>query len=137
MRAGRRFGPLLRCKGVVAAGLTALPALFALSTGTPAIAATSAHQKPKPPVRYVQVSNSATCAPDSFCTVTATCPSGNVVTGGGITADNFVSSGVYVYETQPTSATTWRGTIRNASAITFHVSTKAVCARRPGVKHHF
>jgi hypothetical protein len=48
MRAGRRFGPLLRCKGVVAAGLTALPALFALSTGTPAVAATSAHQKPKP-----------------------------------------------------------------------------------------
>ncbi|MFK4146945.1 hypothetical protein [Streptomyces sp. NPDC004065] len=80
------------------------------------------------------MSNSATCAPDSFRTVTATCPPGTVVTGGGITADNFVSSGVYVYETQPTSATAWRGTIRNTTGITFQVITKAVCASVPGVK---
>ncbi|MGV9567329.1 hypothetical protein [Streptomyces sp. NPDC003480] len=116
----------------MAAGLTALPALFAVSAGTPALAAAPAHQKEgRSSVRYVQVSNTQTCTPDSFCTVTATCPSGTVVTGGGITADNFISSDVYVYETQPTSATTWRGTIRNASTFTFHVTVKAVCIRLP------
>lgn len=39
MRAGHRFSPFRGYRGVVAAGLTALPALLALSTGTPASAA--------------------------------------------------------------------------------------------------
>ncbi|GGX78905.1 hypothetical protein GCM10010510_24820 [Streptomyces anandii JCM 4720] len=134
MRAGRRLNPLPRYKGVWAAGLTALPALLALGTAAPALAAVPAHHKvaTPPPVHYQQVSNTATCGADSFCTVTVTCPRGTLVTGGGITTNTFISSGVYVYETAPVNSTTWRGTIRNATQSTFPVTVKAVCARSQG-----
>ncbi|KPI34135.1 hypothetical protein OV450_6046 [Actinobacteria bacterium OV450] len=115
----------------MAVGLTALPALLALSAGTPVLAATS--KDAQPPVRYVQVSNTQSCAPDTFCTFTATCPTGTVVTGGGVSVTPFVSSGVYLYETEPSSNTSWVGTVRNASAFPVQVTVKAVCARLPGV----
>lgn len=59
-------------------------------------------------------------------------PRGTLVTGGGITTNTFISSGVYVYETAPVNSTTWRGTIRNATQSTFPVTVKAVCARSQG-----
>lgn len=134
MRAGHRFRPFPRYRGVVAAGLTAVPALLALSTGTPAGAATSDHEKDvKQPVRYTQVSNTQTCNPDGLCTFTATCPSGTVVTGGGVSETPLISSGVYLMESEPTSNRTWRGTIRNASSFPVTVTVTAICARIPGV----
>ncbi|MES9520204.1 hypothetical protein [Streptomyces capoamus] len=118
----------------MAAGLTALPALLALSTGTPASAATSADQKEaKQPVRYVQVSNTQTCNPDGLCTLTATCPSGTVVTGGGVSETPLISSGVYLMESEPSGNRTWRGTIRNASQFPVTVTVTAICVRLPGV----
>ncbi|MGW1987907.1 hypothetical protein ACWCPJ_36575 [Streptomyces collinus] len=133
MRAGRRFRPLPRYKGVWATGLAALPALLALSTATPAAAAATVHPKPQQPVRYVQVSNTQTCSPDGLCTITATCPSGTVVTGGGVSETPLISSGVYLMETEPTSSRTWRGTLRNASQFPVQVTVTAICARIPGV----
>ncbi|MFF7240024.1 hypothetical protein [Streptomyces collinus] len=133
MRAGRRFSPLPRYQGVWAAGLAALPALIALSAATPAAAAVPAHHKAQQPVRYAQVSNTQTCNPDGLCTITATCPSGTVVTGGGVSETPLVSSGVYLMESEPTSNRTWRGTLRNASQFPVQVTVTAVCARIPGV----
>ncbi|MER6474274.1 hypothetical protein [Streptomyces collinus] len=134
MRAGRRFSPLSRHRGMWAAGLAALPALVALGTATPAMAAAPAHhQQARQPVRYVQVSNTQTCNPDGLCTITATCPSGTVVTGGGVSETPLISSGVYLMESEPTSSRTWRGTLRNASQFPVQVTVTAVCARIPGV----
>ncbi|MER6472456.1 hypothetical protein [Streptomyces collinus] len=132
MRAGRRFSSLPRHTGVWAAGLTALPALLALSAVTPAAAAVPAHPKPAQQPRYVQVSNTQTCNPDGLCTITATCPSGTVVTGGGVSEAPLISSGVYLMESEPTSSRTWRGTLRNASQFPVQVTVTAVCARIPG-----
>lgn len=134
MRARRRFSPFPRYRGVVAAGLTALPALFALSPGTPALAATSVTQKAaQPPVRYVQVSNVQTCNADGLCTFRANCPSGTVVTGGGVSVSPLISSGLYLMESEPDNSTTWKGTVRNNTQFPVTVTVKAICARLPGV----
>lgn len=76
---------------------------------------------------YEQVSNTQTCGNDTFCMFTATCPPGKVVTGGGITTNTFISSGVYQYESGPISTTTWRATIRNVNGGPFQVTVWAVC----------
>ncbi|WP_042381140.1 hypothetical protein [Streptacidiphilus melanogenes] len=131
MHTGSR--PLTRRGAASALGLTALSALLALSAAAPAPAAVPArHAVAKAPVHYAQVSHTQTCGPDSFCTVIATCPDGTLVTGGGVTPNNYISSGVYVYEAGPISDTSYRGTIRNTTRTTFQVTAKAICARIPG-----
>ncbi|OKJ74389.1 hypothetical protein AMK32_35985 [Streptomyces sp. CB01883] len=118
----------------MAAGLTALPALFIMSPGTPAQAATSVHQKEtQPPVRYVQVSNVQTCNPDGLCTFRASCPSGTVITGGGVSVSPLISSGLYLMESEPDNSTTWKGTVRNNTQFPVTVTVKAICVRLPGV----
>lgn len=77
---------------------------------------------------YQQVSNTQTCGADTFCTFTATCPPGTVVTGGGLNTSTFISSGVYLYESGPINNTTWRSTLRNTTGSSFSVTVRAICA---------
>jgi hypothetical protein len=120
---------------VPATVLAALPTLLAFGAATPALAATPAHQEPTEPAAastYLQVSNTQTCDTDTFCTFTAACPPGTVLTGGGVTTNSFSSSGVYLYESGPISTTTWRATIRNVTAAPFPMTVTAICATSGG-----
>lgn len=157
MRAGPGSGRFPRYTSVLTGSLMALLALFAFGLVTPAQATAPAHQKASrviaAPVsahnrcgghvhndrhsrvrggrdkcRYQQVSHTEQCGPDTFCEATATCPPGTVVTGGGIGTNTFISDQVWLYETKPTSDTTWQGTYRNRTNITFPITAWAVCA---------
>ncbi|MFJ3234013.1 hypothetical protein [Streptomyces sp. NPDC086787] len=44
-----------------------------------------------------------------------------------MTTNNFISSGVYAYESGPTSTTTWRATIRNVTGPAFTMTVWAIC----------
>jgi hypothetical protein len=79
----------------------------------------------------ITVESSMSCASGGTnCTVTATCPAGYVVTGGGFQSSAFTSGMDFVFNS--TFGNGWRVEAQNNSILGQYIYTDAICSRVPG-----
>lgn len=92
--------------------------------------------------RQTLASNTEPCAPGATCTVTAQCPAGTVVSGGGFRVDRpggsedpflVIASQFGPIDSVVMASTTWEVTVENNGVVVMRVNAFAVCPIGTGV----